>query len=216
MELCIILGPSDQGREKCKEAFYLSLSNLKLDYLDLFLIHWPGVKNLKPEDPKNRELRNQSWASLEEIYKSGKVRAIGVSNYSVAQLKDLLQHASVVPHVNQVEYHPHYLQSELKQFCCSQGITFQAYSSLGTTVKESPLLQDQKVTSVASRLSRSPAQVLLRWATQQGVGILPKSTNEEHIRENIQLDFDLSAEDLEALSNLNINKKYAWDPLVVF
>nr|XP_053633507.1 uncharacterized oxidoreductase YtbE-like isoform X1 [Cherax quadricarinatus] len=198
------LSPCDQGREECKQAFSLSLSNLKLDYLDLFLIHWPGVHKLKPDDPRNRELRNQSWASLEQIYKSGKVRAIGVSNYTVSHLEDL-QHATVLPHVNQVEYHPHYLQKELKQFCKSQGIHFQAYSSLGTTVKENPLLQDPSVIRLANKHSCSPAQILLCWATQQGVSVLPKSTNEEHIRENIQLNFELSTEDLGALSNININ-----------
>ncbi|XP_045601500.1 glyoxal reductase [Procambarus clarkii] len=209
------LSPRDQGREECKRAFSQSLAALKVDYLDLFLIHWPGAQKLKPEDPRNQVLRNESWASLEEIYKSGKVRAIGVSNYTVSHLKDLLRHSTVVPHVNQVEYHPYCLQKELKQFCQSQGIYLQAYSSLGTTVEKSPLLHDRTLTCVAKRLSHSPAQVLLRWATQQGIGVLPKSTNEKHIRENIQLNFCLSDEDLEALSNLNIKEKYAWDPSVV-
>ncbi|XP_071547576.1 glyoxal reductase-like isoform X2 [Panulirus ornatus] len=206
------LSPGGQGQEGCQRALSLSLSNLKLDYLDLFLIHWPGVQNLQPKDLRNRELRNQSWAALEEIYKSGKVRAIGVSNYTVTHLEDLLKHATVVPHVNQVEYHPHYLQKELKCFCDNQGIFFQAYSSLGTTVKDSPLLKDERVISVAEKLSRTPAQVLLRWATQQGVGVLPKSTNEDHIKEDIQLSFDLSTEDVDSLSNLNICQKYAWNP----
>lgn len=210
------LSPRDQGSEKCKHAVEASLASLKVDYLDLFLIHWPGCQKLKPSDPANRELRTQSWAALEEIYKSGKVRAIGVSNYTLTHLTHLIGQASVVPHVNQVEYHPHYPQEELKLFCDSQGIHLQAYSSLGTTVKESPLLKDSVVACVAIKYSSSPAQVLLRWATQQGIGVLPKSTNQDHIKQNIQLDFDLSAEDLQSLSQLNKCKKYSWEPSLIY
>ncbi|XP_050689304.1 glyoxal reductase-like isoform X1 [Eriocheir sinensis] len=209
------LSPSDQGSEKCRQAVKSSLAALQVDYLDLFLIHWPGAQRLKPSDPLNRDLRTQSWATLEELNKGGIVRAIGVSNYTLMHLTQLLEEASVVPHVNQVEYHPHYVQEELKNYCEGQGIHLQAYSSLGTTVQLSPLLQDPTVTSVAKRLALSPAQVLLRWATQQGIGVLPKSTNPEHIRQNIQLDFHLSPEELQALSKLKVNQKYAWNPVVV-
>ncbi|XP_045137471.1 glyoxal reductase-like isoform X2 [Portunus trituberculatus] len=210
------LDPSDQGSERCQQAVDNSLTALQVDYLDLFLIHWPGVSKLKSSDPTNRELRSQSWETLEKIYQAGKIRAIGVSNYTLPHLTHLIGQASVIPHVNQVEYHPHYLQEELKLYCESQGIHLQAYSSLGTTVKESPLLQDPVVASVATRCSVSPAQVLLRWATQQGIGVLPKSTNQDHIRQNIQLDFELSNEDMQSLSKLNVKQKYAWDPSVVF
>ncbi|XP_069990802.1 glyoxal reductase isoform X4 [Penaeus vannamei] len=209
------LSPQDHGFEKSLQAFEWSLSNLQLTYLDLYLIHWPGVQKLKSEDAQNQYLRGQSWKALESIYKSGKVRAIGVSNYTVGHLEDLLKTATIVPHVNQVEYHPHYLQKDLKKFCDLKSIHLQAYSSLGTTVEVSPLLQDSKVLCIASRLSRSPAQVLLRWATQQGVSVLPKSTNTSHITENIQLDFDLTAEDIAELSGLGISQKYAWDPSAI-
>ncbi|XP_042891834.1 uncharacterized oxidoreductase YtbE-like isoform X3 [Penaeus japonicus] len=209
------LSPKDHGFEKSLKAFELSLSNLQLTYLDLYLIHWPGVQKLKPEDTRNQELREQSWRALESLHKNGKARLIGVSNYTVSHLEDLLRTATVVPHVNQVKYHPHYLQKDLKKFCDLKGIYLQAYSSLGTTVKVSPLLQDPKVLSIANRLSRSPAQVLLRWATQQGICVLPKSTNPTHIAENIQLDFDLTAEDLEELSSLSTSQKYAWDPSII-
>lgn len=210
------LSPRDQGTERCQQAVDNSLASLQVDYLDLFLIHWPGCQKLKPSDPANRELRSQSWETLEKLYKAGKVRAIGVSNYTLSHLSHLIGQASVVPHVNQVEYHPHYLQEELKLYCESQGVHLQAYSSLGTTVKESPLLHDPVVASVATKCSASPAQVLLRWATQQGIGVLPKSTNQDHIRQNIQLDFELSSEDLQSLSKLNVKQKYAWDSSVVF
>ncbi|XP_047492833.1 glyoxal reductase-like isoform X3 [Penaeus chinensis] len=216
------LSPQDHGFERSLQAFELSLSNLQLTYLDLYLIHWPGVQKLKAsnhmiqsDDALNQYLRGQSWKALESIHKSGKVRAIGVSNYTVAHLEDLLKTATVVPHVNQVEYHPHYLQKGLKKFCDLKGIHLQAYSSLGTTVEVSPLRQDPKVLRIASRLSRSPAQVLLRWATQQGVSVLPKSTNTSHIAENIQLDFNLTAEDFAELSSLSTSLKYAWDPSTI-
>ncbi|XP_063591277.1 uncharacterized oxidoreductase YtbE-like isoform X2 [Penaeus indicus] len=185
------LSPQDHGFERSLQAFELSLSNLQLTYLDLYLIHWPGVQKLKSDDALNQHLRGQSWKALESIHKSGKVRAIGVSNYTVGHLEDLLKTASVVPHVNQ------------------------AYSSLGTTVEVSPLRQDPRVLRIASRLSRSPAQVLLRWATQQGVSVLPKSTNTSHITENIQLDFNLTAEDFAELSSLSTSQKYAWDPSTI-
>ncbi|KAK3866849.1 hypothetical protein Pcinc_027652 [Petrolisthes cinctipes] len=207
--------PRDQGREESLKAFENSLANLHLDYLDLYLIHWPAASRFKPEDPRNKEVRGESWSGLEEIYKSGRVRAVGVSNYTVDHLKDLLSFTALKPHVNQVEYHPYYLQKELKSYCECQGIHLQAYSSLGTSVQPSPLLLDPTVTSLATHLSCSPAQLLLRWATQQGIGVLPKSTTEDHIRENIKLDFDLNEEDLKTLFNLGISHKYAWDPSTV-
>ncbi|XP_037785809.1 LOW QUALITY PROTEIN: glyoxal reductase-like [Penaeus monodon] len=209
------LSPQDHGFERSLQAFLFSLSNLQLTYPTVF-IPWPGCRKIKlSDDALNQYLRGQSWRPLESIHKSGKVRAIGVSNYTVGHLEDLLKTAAVVPHVNQVEYHPHYLQKGLKKFCDLKGIHLQAYSSLGTTVEVSPLLQDPTVLRIASRLSRSPAQVLLRWATQQGVSVLPKSTNTSHIAENIQLGFNLTAEDLAELSGLSTSQKYAWDPSTV-
>ncbi|KAK8381914.1 hypothetical protein O3P69_015134 [Scylla paramamosain] len=114
------LSPRDQGSERCQQAVDNSLTSLQVDYLDLFLIHWPGCQKLKPSDPANRELRSQSWATLEKIYEAGKVRAIGVSNYTLSHLTHLIGQSSVIPHVNQVEYHPHYPQEELKLYCESQ------------------------------------------------------------------------------------------------
>ncbi|XP_064109090.1 glyoxal reductase-like isoform X3 [Macrobrachium nipponense] len=209
------LGPKDHGYEGCIEAFNLSLKRLQLEYLDLYLIHWPGVQKLQPEDPENQKRRNESWSALESLYKSGKVRAVGVSNYNISHLEDLLQHCSVIPHINQVEYHPHYQQKELKKYCDEHGIKIQAYSSLGTTVCNSPLLENSLVKEVAKKSCRTPAQVLLRWATQQGVGVLPKSTNMDHIFENYDLNFDLSEEDYKLIGSSNITKKYAWDSSIV-
>ncbi|XP_068202183.1 glyoxal reductase-like isoform X2 [Palaemon carinicauda] len=209
------LGPRDHGYEACIEAFNMSLKRLQLEYLDMYLIHWPGVQKLKPTDPENQKRRNESWSALESLYKSGKVRAIGVSNYNIRHLEDLLKHCTVIPHINQVEYHPHFQQKDLKEFCEEHEIKIQAYSSLGTTVCNSPLLENTQVTEVAKRLGRTPAQVLLRWATQQGVGVLPKSTNLEHIYENYELNFDLSEEDYMLINSAHITKKYAWDSSIV-
>ena len=117
----------------------------------------------------------------------------------------------------QVEHHPHYVQNDLFEYCQKHNIHFQAYSSLGTTVdaQSNPLLNDSTVCQLAQHYGRTPSQLLLRWATQQGIGVLPKSVNDAHISENIQLDFTLSQEDLNILNSLGTKRKYAWDPVVV-
>lgn len=111
------LAPSDQGSEPAVKAIERSLDNLQTDYLDLYLIHWPGVSKLEVSDVKNKELRAQSWKVLEESHLKGQLRSIGVSNYDVRHLKELMSDCRIVPHVNQVEIHPFYQQRELVQFC---------------------------------------------------------------------------------------------------
>ncbi|KAL7632449.1 UNVERIFIED_CONTAM: hypothetical protein RMT77_017225 [Armadillidium vulgare] len=209
------LSPKDQGRGKCYQAFHCSLENLQTDYIDLYLIHWPGVQNLQLSDKKNQILREESWKDLEELYKEGKIRSIGVSNFNVHHLESLLRSCSIVPHVNQIEFHPLYKQEELVTYCKSKGIYVQAYSSLGTTTHENLLLNHPIVKQVARLESKSEAQVLLKWALQQGIGVLPKSTNTSHIAENNQLDFSLSDKGFQLLSSIKEEKKFAWDPSFV-
>lgn len=203
------LGPKDHGLEAAEQACLKSLEALGTDYLDLYLIHWPGVQKLKREDPKNVRLRRESWLALEKLYNSGVVKSIGVSNYNVYHLEQLLEYASVVPAVLQVEFHPQLYQSELLEYCRSKGIVLQAYSSLGV----GKLVTDPTVTKIASKHSRTPAQVLLKWALQHGVAVIPKSTDATHIQENLQLmDFEISEQDMATLNGLNCDYHFCWDP----
>ena len=211
------LAPIDQGTERCREAVGKILSDLSTDYLDLFLIHWPGVQRVDVQSPLNRKLRLESWRVLEEFYQQGKFRSIGVSNYTVDHLKDLLENCSVVPQVLQTELHPHYQQQPLVQLCRDNNIHVQAYSSLGQNGAESPLWRSAAVSSIAETLNKSPAQILLKWALTQGYSIMPKSVHQERIKENFDLNFTLSEKQMSMLDSMEgeVSEKYAWDPASV-
>ncbi|XP_067877888.1 glyoxal reductase [Heterodontus francisci] len=202
------LAPKDHGAEAeagCRQ----SLEALDCEYLDLYLVHWPGKQGWKSEDPCNADWRQQSWEAMENLYRNGRFRAIGVSNYTVGHLQELLAKCQVKPAVLQVEYHPHLVQSELLAFCSESGIHLQAYSSLGTGC----LVTEPKIKDLASSYGKTPAQVLLRWALQQGIGVIPKSTNPERIAQNIRLfDFRLAEEDVELMNGLHSDTRYCWDP----
>ena len=206
------LGPKDHGTEKAEKAFQQTLTNLKTDYLDLYLIHWPGVQGLKVEDPQNRVLRQQSWQVLERLYSKGQIKAIGVSNYGIKHMEELLENCQIKPHVNQVEVHPHYKQQPLLAFCEGHDIHVTAYSSLGTSVKDvNHLISDARVAQIADRRGLSSAQVLLLWALEKGLSVLPKSSNPQHIQENINFGAKLTSEDMDELNAMEINTKYAWN-----
>ncbi|KAF7657340.1 hypothetical protein LDENG_00027610 [Lucifuga dentata] len=205
------LGPKDQG-VKAMEAALLSLSQLDLGYIDLYLIHWPGTQGLVVNDQRNPENRAQSWAALEELHVQGKLKAIGVSNYTPRHMKELMQSCKVPPALLQVEFHPQLCQTELRRVCKEQGVCFQAYSSLG----KGELVNNPVVMEVAKSCERTPAQVLLRWAVQQGVPVLPKSSKPDRIKANTQLfDFTLSDSDMDRLSALDCGKRCCWDPTEV-
>ena len=205
------LGPRDQGH-MTPEACQRSLDQLGLEYIDLFLVHWPGTQGLRVEDPQNSANRAQSWMALEEFHSCGKFRAIGVSNYTVRHLEELLASCKVAPAVLQVEFHPRLVQGDLRALCAQREVCFQAYSSLGTGA----LLSDPAVLEVAKGCGRTGAQVLLRWAVQQGVPVLPKSCNPSRVQENGQLfDFELTQEDMEKLTGLDKGLRFCWDPTSV-
>jgi len=209
------LSPREQGRQACRGAVERALVELDTNYLDLFLIHWPGVQGLDVKHADNQKMRLESWLALEELYKEGVLRSIGVSNFSVAHLEHLLQHCSIVPHVNQIEIHPHYPQQQLVKFCVEHNIHPQAYSSLGQNGPKSKLLSSQTVLDIALATGKSPAQVLLKWGLQHGFSVLPKSINPVHIRDNFNLQFSLASEHMDALDNLHLTDqctKYAWNP----
>ncbi|KAM9390868.1 aldo-keto reductase isoform 1-T6 [Salvelinus alpinus] len=204
------LGPKDQG-SRAREGALRSLELLDLDYIDLYLIHWPGTQGLGVGDKRNPENRAQSWAVLEELHAQGqgKLRAIGVSNYTPGHMKGLLEGCCVTPAVIQVEFHPRLSQGEMRHLCGEKGVCFQAYSSLGT----GSLLQDPLVVQIAQGYGLTTAQVLLRWAVQQGVPVLPKSSHPTRVAENGRVfDFELTAEDMERLGGMDCGQKYCWDP----
>lgn len=189
---------SDQGYESTLAAFEESMQRLELEYLDLYLIHWPVKGKYK-----------DTWRALEKLYKEGRVRAIGVSNFQTHHLEDLLMDATIKPAVNQVELHPLLTQKELRDYCSTHEIQIEAWSPLGQgNLMEHPLLQD-----IAAKYGKKPAQVILRWDLQNGIVTIPKSVTPERIHANTELyDFELIAEEIEQINGLNENKRFGSDP----
>ncbi len=192
---------NDHGYDSALRAFDASLKRLGLGYIDLYLIHFPVPS-----------LRQESWRALEKILESGKARAIGVSNYTEQHLNNLLRQSSVVPAVNQVEFSPFLYQRDLLEFCRKHLIQLQAYAPLTA----GRLLHDPRITAIAQKHGRTNAQVLLRWAIQHGLVVIPKSTHADRIAENAQVfDFELTSEEVSALDGLHNGFRSSWDPTTV-
>ena len=189
---------SDQGYASAIKACNTSLAKLKLDYVDLYLLHWP--------EPGKRL---DSWRALVELQKQGKCRSIGVSNFTIAHLEELLAASSVRPAVNQVEFNPFLYQRGLLEFCRKQGIQLEAYCPLTHGEK----LKDPVVGRIASGCGKTPAQVMLRWALQHEVVVIPKSARPERITENAGIfDFALTERDMATLDALDAGLRTCWDP----
>lgn len=191
----------NQGYDSAIRAFDSSLQRLGMDFIDLYLIHFP-VPNL----------RGESWRALEKILESGRVRAIGVSNYTVRHVNELLGRSRVVPAVDQVEFSPFLYQRDLLEFCRKSGIQLEAYAPLTAGRR----LRDPRITAIAKRHGRTNAQVFLRWAIQHGIVVIPKSAHPDRIAENARIfDFELTKEEVSELNGLHTGFRSSWDPTKV-
>lgn len=193
------------------------LSRLQTNNLDLLLLHWPGVFKHKPESEHHRLARSKAWDGMERLFNEGLVRAVGVSNFEPRHLKEF-EHRTVKPAVNQCEFHPLYWRKDLIDACHESGVIFEAYGSLGLQSGVKDMLVNPIVLQVSKETGRTAAQVLLRWALEQGIPVIPKSQAPHRIEENFQvLDFNLTLTQMELLDGINggKNKKIAWDPTSV-
>ncbi|MFS0861978.1 aldo/keto reductase [Fredinandcohnia sp. 179-A 10B2 NHS] len=189
---------ADLGYESTIAAYEESLGKLGLDYLDLYLIHWPVAGKYK-----------DAWRALEYLYNEGRVKAIGVSNFQIHHLEDVIKDAEINPMVNQVEYHPRLTQKELQSFCQENGIQLEAWSPL----MQGNLLDNEILQEIAKKHHKSVAQVILRWDLQNGVVTIPKSTKEHRIIENASIfDFELTHEKMKVIHGLNQDLRVGPDP----
>ncbi|KAI7817599.1 2,5-didehydrogluconate reductase [Gamsiella multidivaricata] len=193
----------DQGFESAISACELSLEKLGLDYIDLYLIHSPNP---------GPERRNDSWKALQKLVALGKVKSIGVSNYGVHHLKELLgSNPTIRPVVNQIEVHPWLTARKLSRFVSLSIIAVEAYSPLSRGHK----LEDPMLGKIAAKYSKSPAQVLVRWSLQKGYIVLPKSAHKDRIEQNADVfDFDLADGDMNVMDSFNEGYVSGWDPTV--
>lgn len=197
---------TNHGYDKTKKAIDTSLQKLGLDYLDLYLIHWPNPAAMRANWA---ELNAESWRAMEEAVKAGKIRAIGISNFRREHIDELLKTATIKPAVNQNYLNPSDMQKDLTAYNDKLGILNEAYSPLGT----GGLLDNETVNKVAKNYGKSPAQVLIRWSLQHGFLPLPKSVHPEYIKANADIfDFEINSDDMKTLDGLHGAAKVAQDP----
>jgi methylglyoxal/glyoxal reductase len=189
---------SEQGYDNTLQAFDRSMEKLGLEYLDLYLVHWP-VKGMFLE----------TWRALEKLYHEGRVKAIGVSNFKIHHLQDLLDHCKEKPVINQVELHPLLTQAELRNYCYQNDIAVEAWSPLS----RGRFLDDSVLLSIANRYGKTPAQIILKWHLQHKIIPIPKSVTPSRLKENAEVfDFQLSQQEMEEIDGLNKDQRFGADP----
>ncbi|WP_445505723.1 aldo/keto reductase [Niallia sp. 03091] len=188
----------DHGYDATLNAFETSLKKLDLEYIDLYLIHWPG---------KDKYI--ESWKALERLYEEGLVKAIGVSNFHEHHLERLMANANEKPTVNQVELHPRLAQEELRQYCKEKDIKVEAWSPLA----RGQLLNEPTIKYIANKHGKSPAQIILRWHLQNDIIVIPKSVSPTRLKENADIfDFQLSMDEMNQIDQLNMNERTGKNP----
>ncbi|OEK68657.1 aldo/keto reductase [Staphylococcus equorum] len=189
------------GKDNVEQGYQTSIDNLDLDYLDLYLIHWPGT---------DESVMIETWKGMEALYESGKVKNIGVSNFNIKHLEVLKSETSIKPVINQVEFHPYFTQQELRTYLDTESIYMESWSPL----MNAEILTDETINTIAEEIGKSPAQVVIRWNIEHGVVTIPKSITPHRIEENINIfDFSLSTNQMERIDALNENKRIGPNPL---
>ena len=192
---------TDYGQDNAATGYQKSLDSLGLDYLDLYLIHWPGTDEAVMID---------TWKGMEALYEAGKVKNIGVSNFTEDNLETLKEHTSIKPVINQVEFHPYLTQRNLRNYLASENIQAESWSPL----MNAEILTDETVNDIAQELGKSPAQVVIRWNIDHGVVTIPKSITPHRIDENLNVfDFSLSTEQIERIDALNQDRRIGPNPV---
>lgn len=193
---------SDQGTDTVRPALQASLQRLGLDYVDLYLIHWPMPK---------KALFLDTWKEFEKLQQEGLVRSIGVSNFKIEHLEELRKHATILPSVNQVELHPYFPQKELRDYCRTYGIQIESWSPIGG--QGGGLLNEELLHDIAQDHGKTPAQVVIRWHLQHDLVVIPKSVNEQRIKQNFDVfDFELSDDEMAQIDSLENGQRIGPDP----
>jgi len=197
---------TEQGYKNTLHAFNNSLQRLNMDYVDLYLIHWPVTKDYADEW---QDRIKETWKAMEKLYNEGKIRAIGVSNFLVHHLQELMSACEIKPMVNQIEFHPGHNQKETVEFCKKHGIVVEAWSPLGRGV----ILENELLSEIAKRYNKTIAQICIRWIIQQDIVALPKSVTQKRIKSNFEIfDFELSKEDMDKITNMEPEGYTGSDP----
>lgn len=192
---------TDFGRQNVEDAYRQSVAKLGLDYLDLYLMHWPGT---------NEAVMIDTWRGMEDLYKQNQVKNIGVSNFTPEHFEALLAQVSIKPVINQVEFHPYLTQNELRKYLEAQNIIMESWSPL----MNSQILHDEVINEVANEVEKTPAQVVIRWNIQHDVVVIPKSVTPHRIEENLDVwNFELSDNQMERIDQLNQDKRIGPNPL---
>lgn len=188
---------SERGYETTLNAFEKSLKDLQLEYLDLYLIHWPATSY---QFNNWRQINSDTWRAMEKLYTEGKIRAIGVSNFLEHHLEPLMENAKIMPSVNQIEYHPGFMQNDCVKFCTDNNIQVEGWSPLG----RGKVLENEMLKEIALKYNKSVAQLCIRWALQNNVLPLPKSTTPNRIKENFEVfDFEILESDMSLINQMD-------------